>query len=515
MSEKTKTPNGMEVISVLKSFPYFVLRKEMDGGYNLYVQELKEIQEAYLDYEKGAQFYTEGSSGDYVPSDVLFKQIKILIDKEARFMFSRTPDITISTGEEVGAENRRTMQEQYAAILKKVLEESDFPKKLLQSAKDCFIGKRVAMLVDFSEEEGIRIRFYSPLQFYYETDYNGDRLTKFITFERTEDSKMQRKRRYLVNRYTMGEQYVSVSSVLYDGSGKPLETLIEETETRLEEIPAVVIVNGGTLENSRGESEAVSLSAKEQGYSRLANGDIDSDRKGMNPIRYTVDMSPKSTKSLPSGPGAYWDLHSDQNVNESHPAVGALAPEMNHTEAVKTTLDRIEKSMYAEVDVPNITEETMAGTITSGKALRALYWPLTVRCDEKMQTWGPALQKVVRFIIRFALLNVQECKEYYKVTDLRDEQFNVTVENNYALLDDETEEKTLDLDEVLNDTRSRKSYIKKWRGDELTDEEIEEELLQIAVEKNMLDTLSSNTVVQNRLDTLGIRSNVRKAIEEE
>ena len=157
----------------------------------------------------------------------------------------------------------------------------------------------------------------------------------------------------------------------------------------------------------------------------------------------------------------------------------------------------------------------MAGTITSGKALRALYWPLTVRCDEKMQTWGPALQKVVRFIIRFALLNVQECKEYYKVTDLREEQFNVMVENNYALLDDETEEKTLDLDEVLNDTRSRKSYIKKWRGDELTDEEIEEELLQIAVEKNMLDTLSSNTVVQNRLDTLGTRSNVRKAMEEE
>lgn len=82
MENKT---NRVKVTKALVNFPYFVLKNET--GYNSYKKELLNIKQNYLDYKKGAEFYPEGSSGDYVPSNIHFKIAKTLIDKEARFMF--------------------------------------------------------------------------------------------------------------------------------------------------------------------------------------------------------------------------------------------------------------------------------------------------------------------------------------------------------------------------------------------------------------------------------------------
>ena len=170
---------NVEVTRALASFPYFVLKNEITTGYNLYTKELLEIKQNYLDYKKGAEFYTEGSSGDYQPSNIRFKIAKTLIDKEARFMFSQTPDVTIQSVDT--NEEQMKQVEQYQMLIDKVLKDkkNNFSRTLLQSAKDCFIGKRVACLVDFSEEDGIQTHFYNSLQFYYETEYGSDRLMKF------------------------------------------------------------------------------------------------------------------------------------------------------------------------------------------------------------------------------------------------------------------------------------------------------------------------------------------------
>lgn len=504
---------SIEVTRALANFPYFVLKNEMESGYSLYTKELLEIKQNYIDYKKGADFYTEGSGGDYVPSDIRFKIAKTLIDKEARFMFSQTPDIIISA---VEVEEEQIKQaEQYQKLVNEVLKKSQFSKKLLQSAKDCFIGKRVACLVDFSQEDGIMIHFYSSLQFYYETGYGTDRITKFVSFEKVNKTKSSKDRMYLVNRYEERNGSVYMSSILYDGVGKPKQVVIEEQEIQLDYIPVVVILNDGTLEDKDGVSEIESLFDYESGYSRLSNGDIDSERKGMNPIRYTVDMSSQSTKDLGSGAGAYWDLKSDQNLNECHPQVGTLAPSMNHTEAVKVTLDRLKTTMYGEVDVPNISEETLQGTITSGKALEALYFPLQVRCDEKLKTWKPALTFVIETIIDFAMLNKSDVMAFYILTELQELQYNVDVVENYALMKDEEGEKNLDLSEIAANTRSRKSYIKKWRRSEFkTEAQIDEELMQIAIENNMFDSMSMNTQVQTELSKRGADKQMENNLEE-
>lgn len=504
----------VEVTKALASFPYFVLKNEITAGYNLYTKELLEIKQNYLDYKKGAEFYTEGSSGDYQPSDIRFKIAKTLIDKEARFMFSQTPDVFIQSVDT--GQTAMKQVEQYQILIDKVLKDkkNNFPKTLLQSAKDCFIGKRVACLVDFSEEDGIQTHFYNSLQFYYETEYGSDRLTKFISFENVNQTKSTQQRLYLVNRYEELNGTVYMSSILYNGLGVVQETVIPEQAIQLDYIPAVVIVNDGTLEDKQGVSEIASLTEYESGYSRLGNGDIDSERKGMNPIRYTVDMNSQTTKNLSSGAGAYWDLKSEQNQNNVSPMVGTLAPSMNHTEPVKVTLDRLKTTMYNEIDMPNISEETMVGTVTSGKALKALYYPLQVRCDEKLKTWKPAIEFIAEAIIDLAVLNKADVVSYYVLTGLDEVQYNIEVMENYALAEDEEEEKNSDLAEIAANARSRKSYIKKWRRSEFkTDAQIDEELMQIAIENNMFDSMSMNTQVQTELNRRGTSDKVDDNLE--
>lgn len=508
-----ETQTRVEAIGALRTFPYFVLKNEIKTGYNVYTSELLEIQQNYIAYRKGAEFITEGSGGDYVPSKTRFKKAKTLIDKEARFMFSQTPDIVVKARNMDGEETEQV--EMYQKLIDKMLEKCSFSKTLLQSAKDCFIGKRVACLVDVSEQDGVQIHFYSPLQFYYETADGTDRLTKFISFENVTKTSSYKDRRYIVNKYTAEGENVKVSSILYDGTGKVVEELIPEKQIDLTYIPAVIIVNDGTLEEKTGVSEIADLVDYERTFSMLANADVDCDRKGMNPIRYVVDMNANTTKNLSSSAGSFWDLKSEQNQNNVSPMVGVLSPSMQHTESLKATLDRINTSMYGELDIPNISEETLVGSITSGKALKALYWSLIVRCDEKMKTWIPAIMFIVRTAIDLALLNVDIVKTKYGIEDLKAVEYEVTVQENYALLDDETEEKTTDLSEIAANARSRKSYIKKWRKDEcLTDAQIDEELLQIALENNMMDSLSANTQVQEALNNMATDRKVEKNTEE-
>lgn len=503
---------SVSVNTALTNVPYFVLRNEIETGYSVFQKELLDIFKFYKIYKEGAEFIAQGTNGDYVASNIKYKIAKTLIDKEARFMFSQTPDITIK-GDSVEDEQKEQI-EQYQRLVDKILKKSKFKKNLLQGAKDCFIGKRIACLTDISVDDGIIVHFYDALQFYYETEYGTDRLTKFISFENVQESKSRTDKRFLVNKYEDIKGTIYMSSVLYDGAGNTINELIKLTETDLKEIPVVVIFNDGTLHEKRGISEIEDLKDIESGYSKLANADIDSEGKGMNPIRYTVDMNHATTERLSSSAGSYWDLESNQNIDEPKTMIGVLAPQMNHTEAVKETLNRMKTTMYGMLDVPNISEETLVGSITSGKALRALYWSLEVRCDEKLMTWIPALETVVNHIIEIALKNSEIVKSVYGITDLNQIEYDVMIENNYALMDDEQEEKDTDMAEINANAMSRKSYIKKWHP-EMTDEQIDEELMQIAVELNMFDSLSMNQQVQSKLDGIGIETEVEDNIEEE
>jgi len=167
--------------------------------------------------------------------------------------------------------------------------------------------------------------------------------------------------------------------------------------------------------------------------------------------------------------------------------VGTLENNMTYSEPLKTTLDRIKTTAYEQLDMPNVSLESMKGMITSGKSLKAIYWSLIVRCKEKMKVWGPQLRQLIVTIIEGSHL-YPNCITEYISEPLLEVDYEVKIVPNHSLPEDEIEEMQVDLQNVEMKTMSKKAYMQKWRG--LTDEQVKEELDQISLERQILEDIS-------------------------
>lgn len=482
-----------ESLTAYRKVPYALIREELDLDSDDCLQEFTDICKYYKVYKKGKDFTVEGSNGDYVPARLKYRMAYNLINKEARFLFAERPDIKIKSKGIQGSVTDETQKSlsDMNELVNAVLNDNKFEDILLKAAKDCFIGKRVAGLVNFNEEDGVTVTFLNSLQFIYEVKPNNPNvLSKFVCWTVIKESVNNTKRRIFKKKFTLEDGVVYVEEKIYDGAAVEIETVTEKQPILLDFIPAFVILNDGLSGDILGESEIELLMYGEEWYSKLSNADNDAQRKSMNPTKYTVDMESNSTKNLSTAAGSYWDLGSDQNLENPKPMVGLLEPDMSYSESLNTTLERIKTSNYEMVDVPNVTNESLSGVITSGKALKAIYWPLIIRCKEKMKVWGPALVSMVNIIIKGAAV-YPKCVTSYIDTQINLFDFDVVVEQNTPLPEDENEEKTINLAEVESMVMSKKTYMQRWYG--LTDDEVNREIQQIALERQLLeDSFSTN-----------------------
>lgn len=477
-------------VSSLLNVPSSLITAELEGLYGSAVlQDLYQIIELYGVYEKGAS-YTVDTQADYTPADLKYKITRALLDKEVRFLFSKSPDFYVeadyTSKSKEEKERIKNAVSVYQALVDKVLQKNQFPNALLKAGKDCFIGKRVALMYNINEDSGIQISFLPSLEFVYDVDPNDiNKITKLVAFYGLNAAKAKQDQRIYKKKYWLENNVCMYEEAVYDGTGTLVEEISPATPTKFEFIPAWVIVNDGLTGDMYGVSEIDLLQDYESWYSRLAAADMDAERTGMNPIRYAIDANPASTKGLSISAGAFWDLSSDQNQAVDRAAqVGVLESPMGYSSALDTTLNRIKQSAYEQCAVPNVSPEAMKGVVSSGKTLKAIYWDLIVRCDEKMLAWRPALEFMAKCIIEGVRLYPGAAK-FYIDDPLPDEDYTILVDNQYSLPEDEAEEKQVDLAEVASLTMSKKAYMKKWRN--LTDDEVEEELKQMALERQILE----------------------------
>ena len=328
MSEEAKmvaAENSNEVLVAFNRIPYALINREVSGNAKDLLDELTQICKYYKVYKKGAQFTVEGSNGDYVPATLRYKLAASLIDKEARFLFAEPPDIVVESKGGAGSisDDAKNALVVLNDLVSTILERNKFEEALLKAAKDCFIGKRVAGLVNFNEEDGVTVTFLPSTQFVYETRIgNPNVLTKFVCFIVVHDSISQAGKRIFKKKYVLEDDgLVWIEEVMYDGAGRELDVVTEYQPTLLHRIPAGIFINDGLTGEDKGESEIEALQDYESWYSKLSNADIDAERKSMNPTKYVVDMDANSTKKLSTAAGALWDLGSDQNLDKPHPLV--------------------------------------------------------------------------------------------------------------------------------------------------------------------------------------------------
>ena len=487
--------------SAYTRIPTCMISDEVAGIYgNALLKELNEIIRYYDIYENGAPFIPDANE-DIAPIQYRSKIAQKLINKEARFMFATTPDVlidtpVINTGIDVAEVARQ--QSILQTYVDNVLKANKFSRKLIPAAKDCFIGKRIAWVVNFSEDTNkIVISFIPSLGFVATyTDDDSETLEKLIIFYCIQDGKTKEEQRIYRKRYYMENERCVIDEGIFDGGGDLIEDY-GTIRTPFEYIPGGVIINDGLTGDISGVSEIAELMESESWYNKMESSDMDSERKSMNSIFYTVDADPDTTAKIKNRPGAYWDLATDDNAENKTATVGLLEPNMSYSTPLANTLNRIRAELYEQVDMPDTSSSALQGIVTSGKTLKAIYWSLMVRCDEKFASWRVAFEHMVKTIIDGGKFYPAIASTYAK-ENLPDIEYEVIIENNYPIQDDQTEEKEMDLAEVQQGTMSKKAYMQKWR--KLSDDEAEKELQQMAIERQYEDTayFPVNSVLQQK-----------------
>ena len=453
-----------------------IIMTELGGLYgNEVLKEMNEIIKLYDIYDGPGQDWIIQEE-DYIPTRKKTNYIKKLIKEEARFLFGKTPTFTVKVNED----SLQDQAEEINKYISKLLKNNLFEDKLVKGARDCFVGKRIAIKLHADTvTKTIRVMFVPSLEFIYEPfEDRVDELKKIIFFHQMNQEQDKSKQIIWKQKYEMINGKCVLNEGFYNGNGELLETLAVNVDLKLSGIPAYVILNDGLSGDLKGESDVEELIDNAITYNKLASEDIDALRKGMNRIIYGVDVDPKASEKFKLKPGAYWDVSTDITADGKQAQINTIATDFGYDTRMENALNRIKSDMHEVLNIPMINNADMVGMMTSGKTMKALYWQLITRCEEKMKSWKPALEWMIR-----AILEMTEVYNIEKLPQLK--EFEVEVENQYPLQEDEDNEKALDMQQVNTQVMSRKTYIKKWQT--TTDEVAEEELKQIQLEKQMLE----------------------------
>jgi hypothetical protein len=117
-----------------------IIKQELDGLYGQSVNaDMANIINLYQFYSGEGQKWVTNEQLDYIPTKIRTNITKKLINDQARFLFGRTPEFKIKVSDNEEAE--KVLQD----FIDDVLKTNNISKKLLNAAKDAFIGKRVAI----------------------------------------------------------------------------------------------------------------------------------------------------------------------------------------------------------------------------------------------------------------------------------------------------------------------------------------------------------------------------------
>lgn len=462
---------------MLNSYQEFVTA-ELTGLYGSAVlQEMNDILRLYDIYEGRENFIDKSEEKDYTQTEKRTNLIKKLIKEESRFLFGKTPELYIQPKNDTDADKDKAGE--INLYLNKILKDNLFSEKLVKGARDCFIGKRAAIKLYANQDtKELRIMFLPSLEFIYESDEeNPNELKKIIFFYQTNKEVEKDKQRIWKQKYEMIDGRCILNEGIYNGNGILIEPINVDIDLQLSGIPCYVIINDGLSGDPFGESDVKELLDNQIQYNRLSSEDVDTLRKGMDRIIYGVDIDPEASEKFKLKPGAFWDVPTDPTAEGKQATLGTIPTDFNYGDKIENSLKRIKSDMYEMLNIPMLSNDELKGMMTSGKTMKALYWQLITRCEEKMMAWRPALEWLIRAIL--------EITEVYQIEKLPQLDYTVTVENNYPLQEDEDEEKTLDLQQVNAQAMSRKTFIKKWQG--VTDDVADAEIKQIALEREMLE----------------------------
>ena len=429
--------------------PMQMLIAELGGLYGSAVlRDIGRTIELYDFYDGKGQDWNTPAGLDYKPTKKRVNLVKKLIKREAGFMFGRTPELTF-TSETAASVALDAAQ----GVLDGTLRRSGFKNKLIQAGRDCFIGKRIAIKVSGGKDKDIRVSFRPSTEFVYATaDDDCDVLDKIIFFYQVNNEAERDKQRIWKQKYFMQSGRCILNEGIYDGFGRLLSGG-EDTDTGLDFIPCYVVINDGLTGDMMGESDVEELIDLQNAYNRLNSDDADALKFNMFPQTVATDVKAESLETMRISPGALVDLQTNPAMEGGQAKLDKLESSFSYSERFEAAINRTKNDMFDLLSVPNVSLEQLKGLMQSGKSMKALYWELIARCEEKWASWEPALEWLGMTVLKVAAA--------YQGLTFPDDTA-VHVEHLYPILEDDFDEMENDMQEVVRQVRSRKSYIEKW-----------------------------------------------------
>lgn len=430
--------------------PMQMLEAELGGLYGSAVlQDISKTIKLYDFYDGKGQDWETPAGLDYKPTKKRVNLVKKLIKREAGFMFGRTPELTFTSADET-ADALSDAQ----TVLDGMLRRSGFKNKLIQAGRDCFIGKRIAIKVSGGKDKDIRVSFRPSTEFVYSTmDDDCDVLSKIIFFYQTNNEPLRENQRIWKQKYYLDNGRCILNEGIYDGYGRLLEGG-QDADTGLDFIPCYVVINDGLTGDMMGESDVAELMDLQNAYNRLNSDDADALKFNMFPQTVATDVKAESLEAMRISPGALVDLQTDPATMGSGQAkLDKLESSFSYSERFEAAINRTKNDMFDLLSVPNVSLEQLKGLMQSGKSMKALYWELITRCEDKWASWEPALEWLGMTVLKMAAA--------YQGLSFP-EDTSVHVEHLYPILEDDFDEMANDQQEVIHQLRSRMSYMKKW-----------------------------------------------------
>lgn len=430
----------------------------------------------YQFYDGQGQDWAVPSGLDYRPNKTIVNHTKRLIGKVAGYMMGRAPEITLMpTGD--GEDNARKVAELEQHI-RDILEDNSWQKRLLQAGRDCFVGKRVALKVGVREGR-VLLRFRPSVEFFHDVSADdAEKLSRIIFAFGMNQRKEPEHQRIWVQSWRMEDGRCLLTEGIYNGYGAAIGEELRDEDTGLDSLPAYVILNEGMTSDVLGDSDVEQLTAMQRDYNRMISDDQDALKFNMFPQTLVTDASEESIAAIKISPGALLDLQTDPAKPDAQAKVDKLETRFQYDARFTNSLSTLLDDMYTLMSCPRVTVEYLKAVGVSGKAMRAMYWDLQCRCEERWAEWDSALKWMVRQIV------AQE--KAAGIHDWTGCRYAVKIEHLYPIADDEDEERKLDMQEVAQQVRSRRSYMDKWQPDSDADEELK----QMAVERQQLEEAS-------------------------
>ena len=169
-------------------------------------------------YDGKGQVWTPNSSGlDYTPTVKRTNLIKKLIKDEARFMMGNEPEIKLIAMDG----NQRDEVAKIENWLADLLRRERWQDKLIKGARDCFVGKRVALKLTGGKGLPLGIQFRPSLEFVYDVDPEDvDKVNKVVFFYHTNESVDREKQRIWRQRYELIGGQCLLTEGVYDEIGR-------------------------------------------------------------------------------------------------------------------------------------------------------------------------------------------------------------------------------------------------------------------------------------------------------